>query len=282
MNKRVAIQGTEASFHDIAARKYFGSSIDLVECLTFRQQCKQLVAGGADYALMAIENSIAGSILANYGLLEEFPIAIAGEVYIQIQQHLLALPGQTLTDIASVRSHPIALQQCSEFLEAHPQIRSIEFHDTAASAKEIAGKRLKGMAAIAGRLAAERYKLIILAESIENNKANYTRFLILEQGNGKHSPEFPNKASLTFHVRDQVGALAEVLNIFLECSLNLGLIQSTPIVGRPEEYAFHVDINFQNHTDFLAALKKVGKVTTKLKILGRYQAGTKPGSYNKT
>ena len=281
MKERVAIQGTEASFHDIAAREYFGSSINLVECRTFRQQCQELVAGGADYALMAIENSLAGSILPNYGLLEEFPISIAGEVYIQIQQHLLALPGQTLTDITSVRSHPIALQQCSEFLEAHPQIRSIESHDTATSAKGISGKQLKGVAAIASRSAAERFGLFILAESIENNKANYTRFLILEKGNGQSS-EFPNKASLTFHVKDQVGALAEVLNIFLEYSLNLGLIQSTPIVGRPEEYAFHVDINFQNQTDFLAALKKVGKVTTKLKILGKYQAGAKPGSYNKT
>ncbi len=282
MSERVAIQGTETSFHDIAAREYFGSSIDLVECLTFRQQCQQLVTGGADYALMAIENSLAGSILANYGLLEEFPIAISGEVYIQIQQHLLALPGQTLTDIASVRSHPIALQQCSEFLEAHPKIRSIESHDTAISAKEIAGKQLKDVAAIASRSAAERYGLIILAESIENHKANYTRFLILEKGNGKQASEFSNKASLTFHVRDQVGALTEVLNIFRDYSLNLGLIQSTPIVGRPEEYAFHVDINFQNQTGFLAALKKVGKVTTKLKILGKYQAGAKPGSYNKT
>jgi prephenate dehydratase len=281
MNEKVAIQGTETSFHDVAAREYFGSSIDLVECRTFRQQCQELVAGGADYALMAIENSLAGSILPNYGLLEEFPIAIAGEVYIRIQQHLLALPGQTLPDITSVRSHPIALQQCSEFLEANSQIRSIESYDTAASAKEIAGNQLKGIAAIAGRLAAERFGLVILAESIENNRANYTRFLILEKGNGKQSSEFPNKASLTFHVRNQVGALAEVLNIFREYSLNLGLIQSTPIVGRPEEYAFHVDINFQNQTDFLAALKKVGKVTTKLKILGKYQAGAKPGSYNK-
>ncbi len=131
-------------------------------------------------------------------------------------------------------------------------------------------------------MAAERYKLIILAESIENDKANYTRFLILEKGNRKKSSEFPNKASLTFHVRNQVGALAEVLNIFREYSLDLGLIQSTPIVGRPEEYAFHVDISFQNNTDFRTAFKKVGKVTTKLKILGKYQAGAKPGSYNKT
>lgn len=275
MNKKIAIQGTEASFHDIAAREYFGSAIDLVECRTFRQQCKKLVAGDADYALMAIENSLAGSILPNYGLLEEFPITIAGEIYIRIQQHLLALPGQTLPNIESVRSHPIALQQCSEFLEAHPQIRSIESHDTAACAKEISGKQLKGVAAIAGRLAAERFGLIILAESIENNKANYTRFLILEKANGKQSSGSPNKASLTFHVRDQVGALAEVLNIFRKYSLNLGLIQSTPIIGRPEEYAFHVDINFQNYNDFLAGLKKVGEVTTKLKILGRYQAGTK-------
>lgn len=281
MNKKIAIQGTEASFHDVAAREYFGSAIDLVECRTFRQQCRELVADGSDYALMAIENSLVGSILPNYGLLEEFPIEIAGEVYIRIQQHLLALPGQRLADIASVRSHPIALQQCSEFLESQPQIRSIESHDTAASAKEIAANQLQGVAAIAGRLAAERFGLVILAESIENNRANYTRFLILEKENDKQVAKLPNKASLTFQVRDRIGALAEVLNIFITYSLNLGLIQSTPMLGRPEEYAFHVDINFQNYTDFLAALKQVGKVTTKLKILGKYQAGAKPGSYNK-
>jgi len=281
MNKKIAIQGTEASFHDMAAREYFGSAIDLVECRTFRQQCRELVADGSDYALMAIENSLVGSILPNYGLLEEFPIEIAGEVYIRIQQHLLALPGQRLADIASVCSHPIALQQCSEFLESQPQIRCIESHDTAASAKEIAANQLQGVAAIAGRLAAERFGLVILAESIENNRANYTRFLILEKENDKQVAKLPNKVSLTFHVRDRIGALAEVLNIFITYSLNLGLIQSTPMLGRPEEYAFHVDINFQNYTDFLAALKQVGKVTTKLKILGKYQAGAKPGSYNK-
>jgi len=281
MNKKIAIQGTEASFHDVAAREYFGSAIDLVECRSFRQQCRELVADGSDYALMAIENSLVGSILPNYGLLEEFPIEIAGEVYIRIQQHLLALPGQRLADIASVCSHPIALQQCSEFLESQPQIRSIESHDTAASAKEIAANQLQGVAAIAGRLAAERFGLVILAESIENNRANYTRFLILEKENDKQVAKLPNKASLTFHVRDRIGALAEVLNIFITYSLNLGLIQSTPMLGRPEEYAFHVDINFQNYTDFLAALKQVGKVTTKLKILGKYQAGAKPGGYNK-
>ncbi len=279
LNKKIAIQGIEGSFHDIAARKFFGSSIELLECVNFRQECTGLVAGAADFALMAIENSLAGSILPNYGLLEEFPIVISGEVYIRIQQHLLALPGQTLTDITSVRSHPVALQQCSEFLEAHPKICSIESYDTAASAKEIAEQQLKGVAAIASRLAAERYGLILLAASIENDKANYTRFLVLEKGNGQQSPEFSNKATLTLHVRDKVGALAEVLNIFHEYSLNLGLIQSTPIVGRPEEYAFHVDVKFQNDTNFLAAVKKVGKLATKLKILGRYKAGAKPGSF---
>lgn len=270
---KIAIQGGEASFHDMAAREHFkGSEIDLIECWTFRQQCTALAKGQADRAVMAIENSLAGSILPNYGLLEEFPIIIVGEIYLQIQQHLMALPGQQLSDIKSVRSHPMALHQCSDFLETHSQIRSVETHDTAASAGEIREKNLQGVAAIASSLAAERYRLAILAESIENDKLNYTRFLILEKENGGAPQGLSNKASLVFYVQDTVGALADVLDIFRDCSLNLALIQSTPIMGRPDEYAFHVDVNWQNYTDFLAALKKAGKVTTKLKILGKYQA----------
>ena len=274
---KIAIQGGEASFHDMAAREHFmGSEIDLIECWTFRQQCTALAKGHADCAVMAIENSLAGSILPNYGLLEELPIIIVGEIYLRIQQHLMALPGQSLSDIESVRSHPMALHQCSGFLETHSQIRSIETHDTAESAGEIREKNLQGVAALASSLAAERYQLAILAESIENDKLNYTRFLVLEKENSRVNPSLSNKASLVFHVGDKIGALADVLDIFRDCLLNLALIQSTPIMGRPDEYAFHVDVNWQRENDFAKALQKISPLTKELKVLGKYQAGTKP------
>ncbi len=276
---KIAIQGGEASFHDMAVREHFtDSEIDLIQCWTFRQQCTELAKGRADCAVMAIENSLAGSILPNYGLLEEFPITIVGEIYLQIQQHLMALRGQRLSDIETVRSHPMALLQCSNFLENHSQIRSVETHDTAESACEIREKNLKGVAAIAGTLAAERYQLAILAESIENDKLNYTRFLILEKENGGTQQDLSNKASLVFHVGNTVGALSNVLDIFRDCSLNLALIQSTPIMGRPDEYAFHVDINWQREDDFAKALQKIRRLTKELKVLGKYRAGTKPNS----
>lgn len=274
---KIAIQGGEASFHDMAARAHFpDSEIELIQCRTFKQQCTELINGHADTAVMAIENSLAGSILPNYGLLEENPITIVGEIYLQIQQHLLALPGQHLLDIESVRSHPMALHQCSDFLETHSQLRSVETHDTAESAGEIRDKNLKGVAAIASSLAAERYRLTILAESIENDKLNYTRFLVLEKENGESNPSLSNKASLVFHVRDAVGALADVLDVFRDCSLNLALIQSTPIMGRPDEYAFHVDVTWQREADFAKALENIRLLTKELKILGKYRAGTKP------
>lgn len=276
MSMKIAIQGGAASFHDMAAREHFtNSEIDFIHCRTFKQQCNKLANGHADFAVMAIENSLAGSILPNYGLLEEFPIIIVGEIYLQIQQHLMALPGQQLSDIESVRSHPMALHQCSDFLETHSQIRSVETHDTAESADEIRKKNLQGVAAIASSLAAERYQLAILAESIENDKLNYTRFLVLEKENGGAPQGLSNKASLVFYVQDTVGALADVLDIFRDCSLNLALIQSTPIMGRPDEYAFHVDVNWQRENDFAKALQKISPLTKELKVLGKYRAGTK-------
>lgn len=280
MKKRIAIQGGEASFHDMAARAYFTERpIDLIECTTFRQQFVEIVEGRAEYAVMAIENSLAGSILPNYALLEEFPVSIVGETYLPIQQHLMALPGQSLANITTVRSHPMALHQCSRFLHSREHLASIETHDTAQSAQEIREKNLKGVAAIAGRLAAERYQLEILAESIENDKLNYTRFLVLLKETGQPQLDLPNKASLMFHVKDEVGALAKVLNIFRDGALSLALIQSTPIMGRPEEYAFHVDVKWQGESDFANALQKVKKATKELKVLGKYRAGIKPSGY---
>lgn len=276
MALKVAIQGGRASFHDMACREYFGErEIELRECVTFRQQCVDVMADRAEYAVMAIENSLAGSILPNYALLQEFPLIIRGEAYLQIEQNLMALPGQKLSDIHAIRSHPMALHQCSEFLERHQEIRSVESFDTAESAREISEKQLRGIAAIAGCLAAELYDLAILEASIENIKDNYTRFLVLSK-NQEESTSIADKASLSFHVRHEVGALAGILNIFRDHSVNLGLIQSIPIPGRPDEYAFHVDIEWRSRRQYEQAIEQVRRTARELVILGEYKAGKKP------
>ncbi len=273
---RIAIQGGKASFHDLVARQYFpGHELALVECRTFRQQCTYLQAGQVDFVVMAIENSLAGGILPNYTLLQRFPFTIVGERYLHVKQNLMALPGQTITDIKIVRSHPMALHQCNEFLEQHPHICGEESHDTADSAREIREKGLRGVAAIAAESAAELYDLNILAASIENIKNNYTRFLVLSKEKQVVSPD-ANKASVCFHVQHKVGALANVLDVFRDQSLNLGLIQSIPIPGHPDEYAFHVDLRWLKRENYELAIAKVRQLTRELTILGEYQCGDKP------
>lgn len=275
---KIAIQGGPASFHDMAARTFFrDQGFDLSPCRTFRQQIQQLLASEVDFVVMAIENTLSGCILPNYHLLLDSDVTIIGEVYLHIQQNLMALPGQTLGQIRSVESHPIALHQCSDFLEAHPAIVPVETHDTADSARNIGESNAKGVAAIAGRLAAERYGLDILAESIENIKDNYTRFLVVARPRKTPAPNpMANKASLSFHIMHKVGALAQALNVFRDNGLNLGLIQSTPIPGQPDEYAFHVDVEWFERHDFDEAIRDLTRVTRELKILGEYRSGSKP------
>lgn len=279
MSIRIAIQGGVASFHDMAARQYFSSEkIEIYPCRTFRGVCEALLNNEANRAVMAIENSLNGSILPNYALLSEFPFAITGEIYMRIQQNLMALPGQSLADIQTVRSHPIALIQCSDYLENHPHLKPQESHDTAESAREIHDQQLTGVAAIAGKLAADLYDLYILEESIENVKKNYTRFIVLEKTDPILGME-SNKASLGFHVRHEVGALASVITAFAGNGLNLGLIQSVPIPGHPDEYAFHVDVEWQQKEAFSTAIKEIDQLTTDLRILGIYTAGVRPSGY---
>ncbi len=278
---KIAIQGGKASFHDMAARQYFADAqVDICECRTFREQIQQLLAGDVDRVVMAIENTLAGSILPNYALLQSSPTHIIGEVYLRIEQNLMALPGQKLTDIRNVKSHPMALHQCSEFLESHPEIVSNESHDTADSAREIKEQNQKGVAAIAGSLAAEIYDLEILAKSIENIHQNYTRFLVVATRPEQDATASANKASLCFHTMHKVGALAQVMNVFRDNGLNLALIQSTPIPGQPDEYAFHVDIEWLERPDYDEALHDLKKVTRELKVLGEYKSGNKPYAHS--
>ena len=275
---KIAIQGGRASFHDLAACQAFPNHrVEIIPCGTFRKQMQTLVESAADYAVMAIENTLAGSILPNYGLLERSSVTIIGEVYLRIEQNLMALPGQKLADIEFVKSHPMALHQCSDFLEAHPHLRGVETDDTAESAREIREQNQKGVAAIASTLAAEAYELEILTASIENIKENYTRFLVLSRTNGA-PPVSPsaNKASLRFNVLHKVGALAQVMNVFRDNGLNVCLIQSIPIPGKPDEYSFHVDVEWLERPDYDEAIKELAGVTRHLKILGEYKSGSKP------
>ncbi|MEJ5052976.1 prephenate dehydratase [Sphingobacterium sp. MYb382] len=268
MKTKIAIQGVKASFHEEAAFKYFGEEIETIECESFKKTCEMLKQGKADYVVMAIENSIAGSILPNYNLLRDYRFHIIGEVHLNIQQNLLALPGVKLSDIKFVESHPIAIRQCDEFLGYYPDWTVKEGMDTAACAKGIAENQLKNTAAIASALAAKLYGLNILERRIETNKKNATRFLIL--ANQVIEQKGANKASLSFQIGNAVGALANVLQCFAEQNVNLSKIQSMPVVGKRNEYDFYVDVEWKKQNDYDAAIRKVLKHTVNFNIMGEY------------
>lgn len=267
--ERVAIQGIRASFHEEAAFKFFGTDIETIECDSFKQTCEVLKDKKADYVVMAIENSIAGSLLPNYTLLREYNFSIVGEVYLAIQLHLLALPGVKFKDIKYVQSHPIAIRQCSDFFDEYPNLQVIESSDTAACAKKIKEENLTDTAAIANLLAAKLYDLQVMERRIESNKKNFTRFLIL--ADKPIGITEANKASLSFQVGNSVGSLAEVLNIFSEHKINLSKIQSMPVLGKRNEYNFYVDIEWKNQSDYDSAIRKVLKYTINFTIMGEYK-----------
>lgn len=266
--KRVAIQGTKASFHEEAAFKFFDEAIDILECKTFRNTCEAMREGRADYVVMAIENSIAGSLLPNYGLLREFRFRIIAEAYLHIQLHLMALPGVSLDDIRIVESHPIAIQQCNDFLAEHPALRVVESEDTAACARKIKQDLLWDTAAIANQYASQTYGLHILERRIETHKKNFTRFLLLTRE--MTGIEGSNKASLSFQTGNNVGALVDVLRCFSEENINLSKIQSMPVVGRRNEYEFYVDVEWENTDDYRIAIQRALKYAVNFNIMGEY------------
>jgi prephenate dehydratase len=266
---RVAIQGIKASFHEEAAFKFFGKDIETVECNSFKQTCESMSKGDSDFVVMAIENSIAGSLLPNYSLIRDYNMYITGEVYLPIQLHLMALPGVKFEDIKYVTSHPIAIRQCIDFIDQFPHLQVVESSDTAACAKKIREEQLTDTVAIANTLAAELYDLNIIERRIESNRKNYTRFLIL-----KNSPDdeitTANKASICFQVGNAVGALSRVLNIFAEEGINLSKIQSMPVLGKRNEYNFYIDIEWANVNNYDIAIRKVLKYTVNFNIMGEY------------
>ncbi|RVU02576.1 prephenate dehydratase [Mucilaginibacter limnophilus] len=267
---RVAIQGIRASFHEEAAFRYFGEDIETVECNTFKQTFEALKNGQADYVVMAIENSIAGSILPNYSLLLSYNFPVVGEVYLPIQLHLMALPGVAFEDVKTAMSHPIAIRQCVDFFDEFPHIKVVESNDTAACARRIREEQLTDTVAIANTLAAKLYGLEILERRIESNKKNFTRFLILTTHDNAGKVE-PNKASLCFQVSNEVGALAKVLNILAEEGVNMSKIQSMPVLGKRNEYNFYVDVEWNEQNQYDTSIRQILKYTHNFNILGEYK-----------
>jgi prephenate dehydratase len=270
---RVAIQGIATSFHEVAAMTYFNGSaaIQTVECLSFHDLCESLEKGESDYAVMAIENSIAGSILPNYFLLQSYHFSIIGELYLPIHMHLLALPGVKRGDIKCIESHPMAIRQCAEFINSLTGVQVRESDDTALSAKRVKELQLRDTAAIANEFAAKKWGLEILEKRIETHKKNFTRFLILsKRSNGKIES---NKASLSFEVANEVGSLAETLMVFKTNQINLTKIQSIPIIGKPSEYSIHVDVEWKKRKNYDDAMYQVMRQVRNLNVLGEYKKG---------
>lgn len=276
MNKKIAIQGFRASFHEIAAQKFFGNNIELEMCDTFKKQFNNINSGLTDYAVVAIENTVAGTIIPNYALLRESDVKIIGEVYLQIQQNLMALKNQSINDIKEVHSHPMAILQCQDFFEEYPHIKLIESADTALSALQVSENNLKGVGAIASIRAAEVFDLNILAQGIETNKKNFTRFLVIQNTKDKEVNVMnPDKSSLCFHLAHRTGSLANVLMSLSDNKMNLTKIQSLPLIGREWEYFFHLDLEFDDYTQYLNAIEDIRPYTHELKILGEYKQGEK-------
>jgi len=274
---RVAIQGIRASFHEEAAFLYFGENIHTLECNSFKQTFEALQQGEADYVVMAIENSIAGSILPNYSLLLHYGFPVIGEIYLPIQLHLMALPGVKFEDVKYVTSHPIAIRQCVDFFDEYPHLNIVESNDTAACAKRIRDQQLTDTVAIANTLAARLYGLDVLERRIESNKKNFTRFLILTHHENVVKKQ-PNKASLCFQVSNKVGSLAKVLNIFAEEGINMSKIQSMPVLGKRNEYNFYVDIEWEDSKHYDTAIRKILKYTQNFNILGEYERHEEEGN----
>ena len=273
MEKKIAIQGVKGCFHEQAARLFYeehGHIVpEIVECLTFDGLYKSMDSGDADAAVMAIENTVSGGLLPNFELLRKNDRKIKGEVFLRIQQNLMALPGQKIEDIKEVRTHYMAINQTREFFKDYPWIRLVESEDTAKSAADVTQNGLMGVGAVASTLAAELYGLEMLAESIETYKQNFTRFLILDD-ELKVNKAAINKASMCFTLAHTPGSLAHVLTILSFYGMNLTRIQSLPIPGQEWQYFFYVDIKFDDYIRYEQALSAVRPLMEDLNILGEY------------
>jgi prephenate dehydratase len=270
MDTKIAIQGIKGSFHHQVALEYFCQEVDVKECLSFEALVESVLQDECTKAVMAIENSIAGSIIPNYALIDKHNLQVTGEHYLDIHQNLMALKGQQISEINEVHSHPMALLQCMDFLKMHPHIKRVEDKDTAETARRIYQNQMVGIAAIASKTAAKLYQLEILASEIQTINNNMTRFVILEKRKSEDENISINKASLKFELEHKHGSLAAVLNVMSECKLNLTKIQSLPIIETPWKYAFFVDVTFESYRDYDKAKKIIEILASHFKVLGEY------------
>lgn len=273
--KRVAIQGGEGSYHEIAAREYFkGEELEIIPCSTFRDIFAETKKDPDLIGMMAIENTIAGSLLQNHDLLKMSDMQIAGEHKLRISHSLVALPGILVGGITEVMSHPIALMQCEAFLDTLPDVKIVEHEDTALAAKEVRDRQMTSTAAICSSLAAQRYGLEVLASAIETNKRNFTRFLILAQGEMLREVQKENhinKSSLVFVLPHNEGSLSQVLSVLSFYNLNLTRIQSLPIIGSEWEYQFYIDLTFTDYNRYRQSIDAIIPLISRLKVLGEYR-----------
>jgi prephenate dehydratase len=272
MNSRIAIQGIIGSFHHQVALEYYSEAKVVEECLSFEDVVSSLLTNTSSQAVMALENSIAGSIIPNYALIDKNNLQIIGEHYLDIHQNLMALHGQQIADIKEIHSHPMALLQCMEFLKKHSHIKLVEDKDTAETARRIHENQLMGIAAIASKTAAQIYGLTILAPEIQTINNNMTRFVIVSKLPSDVPQSKINKASLKFELDHKRGSLAAVLNVMSDCQLNLTKIQSLPIIETPWKYSFFVDVTFDQYEDFKKAKSVISIMAEHLKVLGVYES----------
>ena len=269
----MTIQGYEGSFHQVAARQFFGKDVDVIPCATFRdvvrigEDAKQ-----SDGAVMAMENSIAGSILPNYNLLQKSKLQVIGEVYLSISQNLLVYPGVKLEDIKEVHSHPMAILQCLDYLE-NQDWKLVETEDTALSAKQVRQHKSKHIAAIASKLAAQLFELDVITPDIHTLKNNITRFLIMVPAKQKIEIADADKASIYFQTDHSKGILSKVLAKIAQGGANLSKLQSMPIPGSTFKYGFYADIEFDHKKQLDKLLVELKSMTNSFKVFGVYKKG---------
>lgn len=274
--KHVAIQGVPGANHELAAREYFkGENVEVVPCLTFHELFAKVKANPSIYGIVAIENTLVGSILPNYTLLKDSGLAVIGEYKLRIKHDLMALPGQRIEHLKEVHSHPMALMQCEGFFRNYPHIKLIESEDTALSARDIAEQQTKQMGAIASPIASKLYNLEVLSAGIEDNKKNFTRFLIVSDRAKTEVASLiedglANKSSIAFSLDHSEGSLSKVLTILAFYNVNLTKIQSNPVVGHEWEYIFYIDLTFKSYTRYLQALDAIRPLCNRLRVLGEY------------
>lgn len=272
--KRIAIQGENGSFHDIAAHEYFeGEQIQLICCATFEEVFENMKRDPTVIGLVAIENTIAGSLLHNYELLRESGLTVVGEHKLHIRHALCCLPDDDWDTLHEVHSHPVALAQCRHFLANHPDLKAVEAEDTAGSAGYIAKHRAHGWAAICSQYAAELYGMRVLKDNIHDNKHNYTRFLVLsdpKKADFLRPLTDSNKASIVFALPHEEGSLSKILTILSFYGINLTKIQSLPIIGREWEYLFYVDVTFESLIRYRQSIDAITPLVSSIRILGEY------------